>query len=303
MKFVAIDFETANSDRSSACALGVAVIEGQKIVERHSWLIKPPRLTFDPFNTRIHGISESDVADKPEFHKLWIDIRKYFEGSVLMAHYASFDMSVLRHILDEYRVPYPSFRYLCTWAMAKRAWPGLPRYSLDTVADHLGIRFKHHDAEEDAVACAEIALRACSELGADNVEDAAAKLEISTGHLYPGGYRSSWIARRSVTAGDVVASTDEFDHDHPLYERTVVFTGTLQSMGRKDAMQRVLDCGGRCAGSVRKSTNYLVLGDQEFAGLKGGRKSSKLRKAESLISAGADLEIVPEAEFLRILAE
>lgn len=303
MKCVAIDFETANSDRSSACAMGVAVIEGQKIVERVSWLIKPPRLDFNPFNTRIHGITEFDVADKPEFHELWSDFRDYFQGALLIAHYASFDMSVLRYTLDEYGIAYPTCRYLCTWAMAKRAWPRLPRYSLDTVADHLGIRFKHHDAEEDAVACAEIALRACSELGADNVNDAAAKLGISTGHLFPGGYRSSWMARPGVTARDVVARTDEFDYDHPLYERTVVFTGTLQSMGRKDAVQSVVDCGGRCAESVGNSINYLVLGDQDSARFKGGQKSSKLRKAESLIAGGADLEILPEAEFLTILGE
>lgn len=74
-------------------------------------------------------------------------------------------------------------------------------------------------------------------------------------------------------------------------------------MVRKDAMQKVVNCGGRCAGSVGRSTNYLVLGDQDFARLRGGQKSGKLGTAESLIVDGADLEIVPEAEFLRILAE
>ncbi len=68
-------------------------------------------------------------------------------------------------------------------------------------------------------------------------------------------------------------------------------------------MQKVVNCGGRCAGSVGSSTNYLVLGDQDFARRSDGQKSGKLRTAESLIVDGADLVIVSEAEFLRILAE
>ncbi len=300
-KSVAIDFETANSKRSSACAMGVAVIEGQEIVERRSWLIRPPDLYFNPYNTYIHGITESDVADKPDFRELWSDIRQYFEGGLLIAHFAAFDMSVLRHVLDQYDIAYPSFRYLCTWTIAKRVWPGLLGYGLDSVSEHLSIRFKHHDAEEDAVACAEVALRACSELHVGTVEDAARKMEVVTGQFFPGGYEPSGMRRSSVSPGDIVPTADEFDPDHPLFERTVVFTGTLNSMVRKDAMQKVVNCGGRCAGSVGKTTNYLVLGDQDFARLKGGQRSAKLRQAESLIAAGADLEIVPETQFLRIL--
>ncbi|MCB7130303.1 MAG: 3'-5' exoribonuclease [Candidatus Brocadiales bacterium] len=303
MKCVAIDFETANSKRLSVCAMGVAVVEEQKIVERASWLIRPPELYFDPYNTYIHGITESDVADKPEFNELWGDIRQYFQGGLLIAHNASFDISVLRHVLDEYDIAYPSFRYLCTRAIAKRAWPRLLSYSLDTVSDHLGITFKHHDAEEDAVACAEVALRACSQLGVGAIEDAAEKIEVACGQLSPGAYKPSGVKRPSLTPGDIVPTTNEFDPDHPFFERTVVFTGTLQSMVRKDAMQKVVNCGGRCAESVGSSTNYLVLGDQDFARRRDGHKSGKLRAAESLILAGADLEIVPEAEFLRILAE
>ena len=81
--------------------MGIAFIEGQKITTRASWLIRPPDLYFDPYNTYIHGITEEDVADRPEFNKLWDEFRKYFEGRLLVAHNASFDISVLRHVLDE----------------------------------------------------------------------------------------------------------------------------------------------------------------------------------------------------------
>jgi DNA polymerase III subunit epsilon len=44
MSWVAIDFETANETRASACALGVAIVEAGEVIDRASWLIRPPTL-------------------------------------------------------------------------------------------------------------------------------------------------------------------------------------------------------------------------------------------------------------------
>ena len=66
-------------------------------------------------------------------------------------------------------------------------------------------------------------------------------------------------------------------------------------------MQRVVDAGGCCGNGMTKDTNYLVMGDQDFARLRNGEKSSKLVKAEGMIAKGADLELIGEDEFLRML--
>lgn len=301
MKCVAIDFETANAKRSSVCAVGIALVEGKVIVQRSSWLVRPPELDFDPYNIYIHGITEDDVRNKPEFNQLWDELRVYLQERTVLAHYASFDMSVLRHVLDEYGIAYPQLEYLCTRAIAKCTWPKLLSYSLVTVSEHLGIEFRHHDPEEDAAACAEVALRSCADVGVASLEELTEKLRITTGRLYPGGYRPSGAKAIRIRPGEIQPTTDKFDPNHPFFEKTVVFTGTLQSMVRRDAMQRVVDSGGRCANSISKAVSYLVLGDQDFSRLSGAEKSSKLRKAESLIANGVDLEFIPEAEFLEML--
>ena len=100
MRFVALDFETANERRDSACALGIAKVVGSRVVERKSWLIRPPRLKFNRRNIDIHGITAADVKDKPKFNELWPTIRRHLDGELLLAHNASFDFSVLRHVLD-----------------------------------------------------------------------------------------------------------------------------------------------------------------------------------------------------------
>src|SRR5258708_29940155 len=108
MEFVAIDFETANEMRCSPCAFAAAIVSNGELIAKHSWLIRPKELRFDPYNTWIHGITEDDVADAPEFNELWDEtFRPILEcGSVVIAHNASFDMSVLRHTLLEYGIPF-----------------------------------------------------------------------------------------------------------------------------------------------------------------------------------------------------
>ena len=106
MKFVAIDFETANSERSSACEIGLAIVEDFKIVDKISYLIKPMDNYFDYYNTVIHGIDEDMVKNEPEFDKIYEKIRPILDSYPIIAHNASFDISVLRHTLDLYEKQY-----------------------------------------------------------------------------------------------------------------------------------------------------------------------------------------------------
>jgi len=185
MRCIAIDFETATSKYTSACSLGLVVIEERAIVKRASWLIRPPELYFDPFNTYLHGITAKDVENEPEFSKLWDEIRQYFNNAYLIAHNAQFDMAVLRNMLSAYHIPHPAFQYYCTRTIAKRVWPDFFRHGLATVTKQLGITFQHHKAEEDAYACAEIAMRACNVSGVSNVRELVGKLNIQGKHFCP----------------------------------------------------------------------------------------------------------------------
>jgi DNA polymerase-3 subunit epsilon len=305
MRFVAIDFETANSRRSSVCALGVVVVDDWKFVERRAWLVRPEPLWFDPFNIMIHGITEDDVRDQPTFDWLWQNVfRPYFQMGPVLAHNASFDMSVLRHVMDQYGLAYPSFFYYCTRVIAKRVWPGLPSYALDVVADHLAIDFNHHDPVEDAAASASIALGASEGHGAEDLFHLSGLLDFIPGQLYPGGYSPCCIPwAGTVNLSTLAAEGSDFDCNHPLYGRLVVFTGALDSMTRVEAAQRVVNRGGRCTNSMSRSVNYLVLGQQDYRRLKGQTKSSKMRRAEELLAEGADIEVIPESDFLEMTGE
>lgn len=198
MNFIAIDFETANASRDSACALGVAVVANGSIKDSFACLIRPPILDFSPINVAIHGITADDVADKPEFDEVWKRVAPLLVGSPLVAHNASFDFSVLRTALHRYSIDCPTIQYHCTCLLARHVWSHLPNHRLPTVAEHLGVCLNHHDAASDATACALIAIAACKSLDADSLAAAATTVGLQAQQLSDRRVPRSSTAKRSA---------------------------------------------------------------------------------------------------------
>lgn len=152
--FTAIDFETANFQKDSACQLGIAVVNDGKVAVRKSWLIKPPTSYFT--FSYIHGITYAKVQHESTFGELWPEIQPYIEGKIIAAHNACFDTGVLFATLKTYQLTIPEFQVIDSLQVARKVWPNLQNHKLSTVADYLNIHLNHHEAESDAVACAEI---------------------------------------------------------------------------------------------------------------------------------------------------
>lgn len=300
MNFVAIDFETANSNRTSPCSLGIIEIKDGNIINEKYYLIDPEE-RFDTFNIYLHGITPDIIEGKPNFKILWPEIKRYFENKFVIAHNAAFDISVLRRTLDKYFIEYPNFRYSCTEILSKKTWNNLINYKLDTIAGLLEIKFKHHNAAEDAKTAAFIMKEIFKINNTVDFDDLHEALKVKIGCVYPGGYKPAKVIHQSrIDISSIVPETNQFDENGALYNKNVVFTGTLMSMLRREAMQKVINAGGKCGDGITKETNYLVMGIQDYSKLTDGEKSSKLKKAEKLISEGQDLEIIAEADFLNM---
>jgi len=154
MRIVALDFETADSQPDSACAVGLAVVEDGKVAGTFYRLIRPPRSRFQ--FTRIHGIRWEDVAHEADFASVWRDLAGVFAGaSFIAAHYAAFDRRVLRACCAAHAIPIPETPFLCTVELARALWNVRPT-RLPDVCRHLCITLNHHHAGSDAEACARI---------------------------------------------------------------------------------------------------------------------------------------------------
>jgi DNA polymerase-3 subunit epsilon len=156
--FVALDFETADYRRDSACALGLVRVDGCRITQRASCLIRPPRPHFS--FTRIHGITWVQVVDQPTFGQLWPELVLLLDGAAfLAAHNAAFDRHVLEACCATAGLPPPQLPFVCTLALARKTW-GLYPAGLADVCAYLRLPLNHHDAASDAEACAGIVLEA-----------------------------------------------------------------------------------------------------------------------------------------------
>ena len=160
LNFTAIDFETANERRDSACAVGVVRVRGGQIVEEYQTLLRPRILRVDWRNFEVHGIAEKDLHDAPSLADVWPELLPYLHHQPVVAHNSAFDVSVLEYTCRDFGVPIPAFHSLCSVKLARVCWPHFERHRLNHVAAQFGIPLNHHDALSDARACAEITVLA-----------------------------------------------------------------------------------------------------------------------------------------------
>lgn len=185
MDFVAIDFETATSNYTSVCSLGLCVVENSQVTQRKEILIKPEPFEFNDYNIKIHGITPDMVENMPTFDKYWESLKPYLENKTVIAHNADFDVGALCATLEYFRIPFPTFDYLCTVKLSQKAYPELKSHKLNKLCDALGIKFHHHQAYDDAYACAMVMLRVLEDYSLISLDEVEECFEIGIGHLTP----------------------------------------------------------------------------------------------------------------------
>ena len=161
-KFLAIDFETANDHKLSACSVGIVLFDKKNINGKFESLIRPPTY-YDHLwrsNYNIHGISKNSYMKARTFPQVWKSLQNKYSitNSTIVCHNAGFDMNILLELFSHYKISAPKFYYLDTINIAKLTWDS-PNYRLPTLASRLKIPLNHHDALSDSLACAKIAMK------------------------------------------------------------------------------------------------------------------------------------------------
>jgi DNA polymerase III subunit epsilon len=281
VEFVSIDVETANADLASICSIGMVHFRDGQIIRNLSTLINPQD-HFDVVNIGIHGIRPEDIASAPTIKEFFPLLSSSLSSSIVV-HHTHFDRTALHKVSAKYHFPELSCRWLDSSSIARRAWPDCAQrgYGLADLAKRLNIVFRHHDAMEDARAAGEIVCRAIAVTGIDI---------------------DKWLtllAQHSATQfGSRVARTGT--PNGPLAGAVIAFTGKL-TIERDRAARLAAMAGCEVVDSVSKKTNILIVGDQDIRVLNGHDKSSKQRRAEKLISEGAELRILSESDFQLLL--
>jgi DNA polymerase-3 subunit epsilon len=305
--FVAIDFETANSFRGSPCSLAAVVVRDGKVVAEYNRLMRPPDALgpddFDEMNTSIHGITWEVVENEPEFIDVWNELQIPELGLPLVAHYAAFDLGVIRDALTASDCIWPDVRYTCSVVLARRVL-SLPSYTLPYVTDALGITLlDHHNALADARACAEVLLRLCRDTEAGSLGDLLELHQVKWGQIKADEWSGSTRRQAGTPRSQLPPPRESADPNHFLFGKRIVITGALPGgILRKDAQQRIAHYGGTPQTGVTSETDFLVVGDLDPRRLApGANVSAKLKKALSMRANGSPLEIISGMDFLAYL--
>ena len=112
--FAAIDFETANNERSSVCSVGIVIVRDGEFVDSFYSLIQPEPNYYNYWCSQVHGLCHEDTDDAPIFPKVWAQIEPLIEGLPLVAHNSSFDESCLKAVFRTYQMDYPDYEFHCT---------------------------------------------------------------------------------------------------------------------------------------------------------------------------------------------
>ncbi len=155
-RFVALDFETLSTWRASVCAVGCAVFENDKLVDKYYTLVCPPSKDENPYCVETHGLTYDIVKIGPPFPEVWQKIDKMIGDSPIVAHNVGFEKSCINACNEEFGTN-NNYEYIDTLKLSREYLKNMYNYQLDTVCRRLKVKLKHHhNALDDARACGEI---------------------------------------------------------------------------------------------------------------------------------------------------
>ena len=265
--------------------IGILKVRSREIVDQYSQLIHPSYPISD-FITSLTGINNEMVADMPTVTEVKNEVLSFLGDDIVLGHNTSFDMRFLKAGFGE---PLQN-EYMDTLQFSRKLYPELRHHTLADMSEYLGLSNNAHRAIKDCISTQELY---------EAIKDKMKDNNLTIGDLwvaYKHGGHSCGIDINAITP-----TADEINEDGFFYNRHVVFTGKLEKMLRKDAMQIIVNLGGILDKSVTRDTNFLILGDNDYNAILHGEKSSKHKKAEKLKLAGQDIDIIDELTFYDIL--
>lgn len=283
--YTVVDIETTGFDPMFDEIIEVAGIKyrGRTEVGRFQSLVKPDDGIPD-YITALTGITNEMVADAPGIEDVLPRFLEFIGEDIVVGHNVHFDVNFIYDYAEDFELKPFSNDLVDTLRLSRRLYPELQSHKLSALAAHFGVE---PDGEHRALADCVTTQKCLSAMDAYAAQN--------------GGIPESAEDLYRKLSKTIVAETSDFDPDSLIYGRTFAFTGKLERMTRKEAMQAVVNAGGHCTDGVVAETNYLVLGNNDYCKAIKDGKSAKQKKAEKMKLNGADIESISESVFCDML--
>lgn len=271
MNYLIYDVETPNRHNDSICACAWMLHDGTKELDFGYQLIDP-QAPFDPKNTSIHHICAFDVCNSPTFSEYWdTTLNSLFSNNIVVAHNASFDMSVTSKALIASGRQAPKAMIIDSLSVFKSLLPE-DSCKLCDLASRYGFSYKQHDAGADVRALAEVINRYMREKG---LRDYASFFESAFIHptIYSFESMGSNVSKR-VSREDSLANSETIINEArskniDLTDIHFAFHGELlcPAISREDGLDIIVEAlGGAFHKSISKKVDYYVCFDNKVTG-------------------------------------
>lgn len=238
--------------------------------------------------TELTGITNEMLSTAPPKNQVLKKLFDFLGNDILVGYNVNFDINFLYDGVKNELNEYLKNDYVDVMRIAKKYLKELDHHRLKDIVEYYNITVDNlHRSISDCEAC---------KLCYDNLKNDILKTtSLETLFKKKSSSKSHSIAKY------LSSENSDFDESHPLYNKVCAFTGALDKMTRKDAMQIVLNVGGQVEDNVTKKTNFLIIGNFDFCkSIKDG-KSRKHKKALELAAKGQDIQIISEQDFYDII--
>ena len=180
--YAILDIETTGGQYNEEGITEIAIYkyDGHEVIDQFISLVNPEK-PIQPFVVKLTGINNAMLRSAPKFYEVAKRIIEITEGSIIVAHNASFDYRILS---TEFRRLGYTFKKptLCTVELAKKLIPEQPSYSLGKLVRSLGIPIAdRHRASGDAMATVKLFKLLLSKDSGKEIVKSFVKTEIKAG--------------------------------------------------------------------------------------------------------------------------
>tara|TARA_B100001564_G_scaffold202272_1_gene170129 strand:+ start:150 stop:869 length:720 start_codon:yes stop_codon:yes gene_type:complete len=144
-KYIVLDTETTGLEVKQGhrvIEIGAVLLNDRKKSEEHFHSYLNPSRLIDEEASKVHGITNEDLEDKPAFDEIAEEFINFIEGSTLVIHNAPFDIGFLNNEIQLASTSYPKIEDICevedSLTIARDKFPG-QRNSLDALATRYDI--------------------------------------------------------------------------------------------------------------------------------------------------------------------
>lgn len=306
-EYVIIDTETTGLDYDYCNLIEICAVRFSDGIQSgiFSTLVQPPKYEVyddvanvwmekyvDNYITELTGITNEMLASAPTPTSVIPAFLEFIGNSVLIGHNINFDINFLYDAAEKNCGVFLRNDFIDTLRIARKLYPELKHHRLSDIAGICHVpQSQAHRAEADCVVTAQ-----CYEYMRNAILANQAVEEFQS--RFKRNYK-----QYSDTLSSIVATVDDIDNTNPLFEKTVVFTGALSTTERKNAFQIVANLGGIPKDSITKKTNYLVIGNSDFAASVKNGKTTKMKQAEAYQQKGCEITIISENAFFEMISE